>query len=90
MFFPKKDMDRSRIMHFFGRGGGVLNLGSNHDTPSGHKQLLCEIGTSNGFFKKKNMDWTQTMHMDRRTNRNKVITIYPNTLIAVVDNKGIL
>lgn len=53
MFFPKKDMDRSRIMHFFGRGGGVLNFGSNHDTPSGHKQLLCEIGTSNGFFKRK-------------------------------------
>lgn len=90
MFFPKKDTDRSRIMHFFLGGGGVLNMGSNHDTPSGHKQLLCEIGTSNGFFKKKNMDWTQIMHMDRRTNRNKVITFYPNTLFAMVDNKGIL
>lgn len=26
-----------------------LNLGQNYDTPSGHMQSLCEVGTSNDF-----------------------------------------
>lgn len=46
IFLQKKDVDRTRIFHFFSSDLEIAQMtGQNHDTLSGHKQSFNEVRT---------------------------------------------
>lgn len=39
-----------------------MTLGQDPDKPSGHRKSWFEVGTSDVFFHKKSLEYTQIMH----------------------------